>query len=193
MPIEVPMLERLMMSILSYIGSLDNSIFLELNHNITNPVFDAVFPSLRELTYVFWFLLIVYFWVRKERKLALLLTAGIVIGAMFTYPLKFLIDRARPCLMDSSRVLTPCESDPSFPSGHTEMSFLAATVVSRFHPNYSKYLYAFSFIVALSRIYVGVHFPTDAIAGIIVGLIIGKLMIMLAQRKKDIFWGRDVQ
>ncbi len=73
------------------------------------------------------------------------------------------------------------------------MSFLAATVVSRFHPNYSKYLYAFSFIVALSRIYVGVHFPTDAIAGIIVGLIIGKLMIMLAQRKKDIFWERDVQ
>ena len=175
-----------------YIESVDNSIFTEINHGITNPLFDAVFPSLRILTYIFWFLLIVYFWARKEKRLALLLAVGIIAGAMFTYPLKFIIDRARPCLIDSSRVLTPCESDPSFPSGHTEMSFLAATVVSKFHPNYSKYLYAFSFIVALSRIYVGVHFPTDAIAGIIVGLIIGKLMIMLAQRKKDIFWEENV-
>ncbi len=175
-----------------YINSLDYSLFRDINHGIINPFFDAVFPSLRVLTYVFWFLLIIYFWVRNEKKLALLLAAGIVVGAMFTYPLKFIIDRARPCLLESSRVLTPCESDPSFPSGHTEMSFLAATVVSRFHPEYAKYLYSFSFIVALSRIYVGVHFPTDAIAGVIVGLIIGKLMIMLAQRKKDIFWERDV-
>ena len=68
------------------------------------------------------------------------------------------------------------------------MSFLAATVVSRFHPEYSKYLYAFSFIVALSRIYVGVHFPADAVAGVILGIIIGKVMILVAQRKKDIFW-----
>ncbi len=180
------------MNFLSYLENVDHSIFLDINHGIANPVFDAVFPSLRELTYVFWFFLIVYFWARKEKKLALLLTVGIVIGAMFTYPLKFIIDRARPCLIESSRLLTPCESDPSFPSGHTEMSFLAATVVSRFHPNYSKYLYAFSFIVALSRIYVGVHFPTDAIAGVVVGLIIGKLMIMLAQRKKDLLWERDV-
>lgn len=71
------------------------------------------------------------------------------------------------------------------------MSFLAATVVSRFHPEYSKYLYAFSFIVALSRIYVGVHFPADAIGGVIIGIIIGRLMILLAQRKKNIFWEKD--
>jgi undecaprenyl-diphosphatase len=176
------------MELLTYIESIDHTIFLDINHNITNPLFDTVFSSLRVLTYVFWLSLIVYFWVRKEKKLALLLTVGIAGGALFTYPLKFLIYRQRPCITESPRLLTPCEIDPSFPSGHAEMSFLAATVVSRFHPEYSKYLYVFSFIVALSRIYVGVHYPLDVIGGIVIGVIIGKLMIIVAQQKKNIFW-----
>jgi len=68
------------------------------------------------------------------------------------------------------------------------MSFLAATVVSRFHPEYAKYLYAFSFIVVLSRVYVGVHFPGDVLAGVIIGIMIGKGMLMVAERKR-IFFG----
>ncbi|MDO8728132.1 MAG: phosphatase PAP2 family protein [Candidatus Methanoperedens sp.] len=175
--------------ILEYLESVDTAVFLDINHNFANPLFDAVFPSLRELTYVFWFLLIVYFWMKNEKKMALLLTVSIAAGALFTYPLKYLIDRARPYeTIDSARLLTPHEYDPSFPSGHAEMSFLASTVISRFHPEYAKYLYAFSFIVALSRVYVGVHFPGDVLGGIVVGVIIGKVMIMVAQRKKDIFW-----
>lgn len=175
--------------IIEYLESVDSAVFLDINHNLTNPLFDAVFPSLRELTYVFWFLLIVYFWMKNEKKMALLLTVSIVAGALFTYPLKFLIDRGRPYEeIASTRLLTPVESDPSFPSAHAEMSFLAATVVSRFHPEYAKYLYAFSFIVVLSRVYVGVHFPGDAIAGIIIGIIIGRVMIRIAEKKRDIFW-----
>ncbi len=181
------------MSILAYLESIDHSIFLDINHDIANPLFDAVFPSLRVLTYVFWLLLIVYFLIIKEKKLALLMTVGIGAGALFTYPIKYLIDRTRPYdQITDTRLLTPTELDPSFPSAHAEMSFLAATLVSRFHPEYSKYLYAFSFIVALSRIYVGVHFPADALGGIIVGMVIGKVMIIVAQRMRNIFWEGEV-
>ncbi len=176
------------MSFPEYLYSIDSAVFLIINHDFVNPLFDAVFPALRELTYVFWLLLIVYFWRKNEKKLALLLTVSIAAGALFTYPLKFLIDRARPYeTIESARLLTPQEFDPSFPSGHVEMSFLASTVISRFHPEYAKYLYAFSFIVALSRVYVGVHFPGDVLGGIVVGVIIGKAMIWVAKRKKDIF------
>ncbi len=175
--------------ILEYLESVDIAVFLDINHNLTNPLFDAVFPPLRELTYVFWALLILYFWMKNEKKMALLLTVSIVAGALFTYPLKFLIARERPYdEIASTRLLTPAESDPSFPSAHAEMSFLAATVVSRFHPEYAKYLYAFSFIVVLSRIYVGVHFPGDAVAGILIGIIIGRGMLRVAEKKRDIFW-----
>ena len=166
------------MNLFSYFESLDYSIFLNLNHGIVNPFFDTFFPLLKDLTYFLWIFLIVYFWVRKEKRLAIILTAGIIAGAVFTYPLKFLIDRQRPYeQLDTTRLLTPFENDPSFPSGHTEMSFLAATIISQFHPRYSKYLYGFSFIVALSRVYVGVHFPIDVIGGAIVGIVIGKFTL----------------
>ncbi|HLB69695.1 MAG: phosphatase PAP2 family protein [Candidatus Methanoperedens sp.] len=181
------------MDLLTYIETLDHSVFLDVNHSLINPIFDMVFPSLRELTYVFWLFLIIYLWMRKEKKLAFLLIVGILVGALFTYPLKYFIDRQRPYdQIESTRLLTTPESDPSFPSAHAEMSFLAATVVSRFHPEYSKYLYSFSFIVALSRIYVGTHFPADVLGGIIIGVIIGRLMIVLARRKKDIFLEREI-
>lgn len=180
------------MDFLTYIVSIDQSVFLDINHSITNSVFDIVFPGLRELTYVFWLLLIVYFWMRDERELALLMGAGIFVGAAFTYPLKFIIDRTRPYdQIESARLLTPSESDPSFPSGHTEMSFLAATIVSRFHPGYSKYLYSFSFIVGLSRIYVGVHFPIDVVGGVVIGVMLGKL-VLVVQKKRNIFGEKEV-
>ncbi len=178
--------------IIEYLESVDSAVFLDINHNLSNPLFDTVFPSLRVLTYVFWFLLIVYFWGKKEKKLALLLTVSILAGALFTYPLKFIIGRERPYEeIASTRLLTPVEADPSFPSAHAEMSFLAATVVSRFHPEYAKFLYAFSFMVVLSRVYVGVHFPGDGIAGVIVGMVIGRIMLMVANRKRDIFWDKE--
>lgn len=167
------------MNFITYIESMDYSIFLDVNHDIINPLFDNFFPLLRNLTYFFWLFLIVYFWVRKEKRLAMVMTGGIIAGAIFTYPVKYLIDRSRPYeQIESTRLLTPFENDPSFPSGHTEMSFLAATIVSKFHPQYGKYLYTFSVIVALSRIYVGVHFPLDVIGGAIIGIIIGKLMLI---------------
>jgi undecaprenyl-diphosphatase len=179
--------------IIDYLESVDSTVFLYINHNLTNPLFDVVFPSLRVLTYVIWFLVIVYFWTKNEKKLAFLLIVSIAAGALFIYPLKFLIDRARPYeTIESARLLTPNEYDPSFPSGHAEMSLLAATVVSRFHPEYAKYLYAFSFIVVLSRVYVGVHFPGDVVAGMIIGIIIGRGMLIVAEWKKNIFWDKKV-
>ena len=121
-----------------------------------------------------WFIIFIFQYAGKATGTQ----AGIIAGAVVTYPIKFLIDRHRPYeQLDSARLLTPFENDPSFPSEHTEMSFLAATIVSQFHPSYSKYLYAFSHIVALSRIYVGVHFPIDVIGGAIVGIVIGKFTL----------------
>jgi undecaprenyl-diphosphatase len=172
------------MNCLAGLESIDQSFFVFINHDITNGLFDAVFPALRELTYVFWLMVIIFFWFKKERRLALVLTAGIIAGALVTYPLKFIIARARPYEeLDSTRLLTPNEIEPSFPSAHAEMSFLASTVVSRYHPEYGKYLYAFSIIVALSRVYVGVHYPADVIGGLIIGILLGQIVLYIERRR----------
>lgn len=177
------------MSLISFIESIDRSIFLEINLDFQNRFFDIIFPFLRDFTFVFWFGFIIYLIIKKEKKLALLITVGIIAGAILTFPVKYFFERQRPYeQIDSTRLIAPMEFDPSFPSGHTEMSFLAATIASKFHPEYSKYLYAFSIIVALSRIYVGVHFPIDTIGGVIIGILVGRLMLMLAKRRKSIFW-----
>ena len=177
------------MSIISFIESIDRSIFLEINLDFQNRFFDLLFPFLRDFTFVFWIGFIIYLIIKKEKKLALLMTAGIIAGAILTFPVKYFFERERPYeQLDSARLIAPTEFDPSFPSGHTEMSFLAATIASKFHPEYSKYLYGFSIVVALSRIYVGVHFPIDTIGGVIIGILTGRLMLMLAKRRKSIFW-----
>jgi len=181
------------MSLISFIESVDRSIFLEINLDFQNRIFDTIFPFLRDFTFIFWFGFIIYLIIKKEKKLALLMTAGIIAGAMVTFPIKYFFERERPYeQINSTRLIAPTEFDPSFPSGHTEMSFLAATIASKFHPEYRKYLYAFSIIVALSRIYVGVHFPLDTIGGVIIGILAGRIMLMIAMRRKSIFWEEKI-
>jgi len=119
------MLLRPDMNFLSYIESVDYSIFMNVNQDIINPFFDNFFPLLRDLTYFFWLFLIVYFWVKKEKRLAIILAFGIIAGAVFTYPLKFMIDRARPYeQLESIRLLTPFEKRPvlSFRAYRNEFS-----------------------------------------------------------------------
>jgi undecaprenyl-diphosphatase len=177
------------MSLISFIESIDKAIFLDINLDFQNRFFDTLFPFLRDFTFVFWIGFIIYLVIKKEKKLALLITAGIIAGAILTFPVKYFFERERPYeQIDSTRLIAPTEFDPSFPSGHTEMSFLATTIASKFHPEYSKYLYAFSIIVALSRIYVGVHFPIDTIGGVIIGILVGRLMLMFAKRRKSMLW-----
>lgn len=88
--------------------------------------------------------------------------------------LKELVDRARPALVDSAihpLVLTP--SSASFPSGHTATAFATAAVVGVFHPRLRWPLFGLAALVGLSRIYLGVHFWLDVLAGAALGLAIG--------------------
>jgi undecaprenyl-diphosphatase len=82
------------------------------------------------------------------------------------------IKRDRPCETLSSVYQRVAPSDQfSFPSGHTAAAFIIATLLSYFFPHLAPLLYVWALLVGFSRIYLGVHYPSDILAGIVIGML----------------------
>jgi undecaprenyl-diphosphatase len=89
------------------------------------------------------------------------------------YGLKFLVQRQRPFLfLDMASKLSKGPEqilDPSFPSAHAGLSFMMATLLSFWFPRYRIIFYIAAGFIGWTRIYLCVHYPTDVIAGALLG------------------------
>jgi undecaprenyl-diphosphatase len=114
---------------------------------------------------------------RRGRRSAIASTAA---AALSTYIaqrlLKPVFRRNRPWFTrEAARVVGGKTPDHSFPSGHTAASFAAATALALAYPSASPLLFATATAVGVSRIHLGHHFPSDVIAGGLLGTGIGFL------------------
>ena len=149
----------------------------------SSPVLDRVIPWVTHLgSHVVVVVFIILSWIltkkrRVLRRLALLY--GIQSGIL--YGLKFLIQRQRPLYfleMASKLSKGPGEIlDPSFPSGHAVYAFMMATVLAKWVPRYRVIFYIAAGFIGWTRIYLGVHFPTDVVVGGLLGYGITRLFI----------------
>ena len=174
------------MSLLSTFLEFDSELFLFINHGLVNIVFDLSLPLITHLgSILFWVFTAVFFWFRKKRKLAFLLIVGLILDSIIVGGLKTIIGRERPYLQLPTRLLVG-ESGMSFPSGHSERSFLSVIIISNFYPRYKTFLYILSSLIAFSRVYVGVHYPSDVIFGACIGIITG-ILILKSKKINKIF------
>jgi undecaprenyl-diphosphatase len=94
---------------------------------------------------------------------------------------KFLFDRARPYISDmeiAPLIKTPSSS--SFPSGHSATAAAGAITLSAVYPLFASALILSGILVALSRVYLGVHYPFDVLAGILIGTATAIAILALA-------------
>ncbi len=107
--------------------------------------------------------------------------AAILIAESLSGALKVWIGRDRPPLSDPTpKPLVDLPSTSSFPSGHATVSFACATVLALAVPRLRTPLFALAALIAYSRVYVGVHYPADVLAGAALGVGIAIALRMLA-------------
>jgi len=177
----------------------DIDLFLFLN-NLGTPTWDSLWLLItNKLTFVPLYAALL-FMIYKKLGLKTLLLLVLVIAAMITITdqgtnlFKDGFQRLRPCreegVKEFMRFIAPRCGKYGFFSGHSSNSMAAAIFGGLLLlPYYKKLIYVlivWSFIVAYSRIYVGVHYPLDIVCGLIYGVIVGftfyKLQIYLRQR-----------
>lgn len=170
---------------------LDKQLFTFINSGLANPVTDLLMPYITE--FIVWLPLyilgMIYLLYRFRLKglyiLGILLLAVGLCDLINAQILKEYFARVRPCrALDNVNLLVHCGGGLSFPSNHAVNNFAAATVLSSYFMRKRAVLFFFASLVALSRVFVGVHYLGDITAGAIEGIIIGSLIVLLFKQLK---------
>jgi decaprenylphosphoryl-5-phosphoribose phosphatase len=119
---------------------------------------------------------------RRKRWLAAAALAPAAIGLNFA--VKMAVRRRRPEL-DGLPPLGGAPSSLSLPSAHATASFASATAMSRIAPRRAPGLYAGAALMALTRPYLGMHYPSDVVVGAVLGTALGKLVPGLEDGQPD--------
>ena len=154
---------------------------LDLLQNFRTPAGDAVIPLITKLgdKGIIWILLAaVLLLIPKTRRTGVILTAALCVDLVVCSGIiKNLFARVRPFDVNTSvQLLIPKPADFSFPSGHTAASFSsAAALFFAGEKKLWKPVLALAVIIAFTRLYLYVHYPTDILGGMAVGTAAGYL------------------
>lgn len=177
---------------MDFIVNFDWTIF-KFFESLWNPVLDVIMTVITHLgdKGIIWLVLGVGLLIpKKTRRLGVYVLGGFAVASVINnYCLKEFIQRPRPFNFDgwpeafNFPNLVKQPSSWSFPSGHTSSSFGAAfPFLLKAKKKYGIPAFILAFLIGISRIYVHVHYPTDIIGGIIVGIVGGLIATILIDK-----------
>jgi len=162
---------------------MDTSLFFLINKGLQNSFFDLIMLLLTKRAYMLLVLIVIPVFSRERRKglqvLGLCLLSLAVADSSANI-LKHLFERPRPCsILEGVRLLVGCGRSFSFPSNHAVNVFAVAATFSYFYRKAVIPMLFLAFLIAFSRIYVGVHYPSDVIAGALWGSVVAGFVILV--------------
>jgi undecaprenyl-diphosphatase len=120
--------------------------------------------------------------VLRRPSIAFAVPVVVVLADLAASGVKLATDRNRPkATLDGIDVLVTTPSSASFPSGHAATSFAAAVVLAVALPVLAPAFFVLAALVGFSRLYVGVHFPLDVLAGAVLGVAVATALLLLAR------------
>ena len=171
---------------LDFIQQTDWAILHGIQNSLRCSFMDFVMPKITTLGNggAIWITLAVCLMIsRKYRRYGFVMLSALAVGALIgNICLKPLVARARPCWIESVSLLIRNPKDYSFPSGHTLSSVIGAVVLIAADRKFGWFAIPLAALIAFSRLYLYVHFPSDVLTAAVMGVIIGLAMIILAKK-----------
>ncbi|MDH5767815.1 MAG: glycosyltransferase family 39 protein [Nitrospirota bacterium] len=163
---------------------VDTLIFFFINREIQNRLFDIFMPFVTSKAYLLLLPFIVWFFLKERKQAIIVLVIGLASLALSdwcSHMLKHIFERPRPCnILEGVHLLVGCSGSYSLPSNHAVNAFAFASPFYILFKNKLRYAFVIiAFLVAFSRVYIGVHYPSDVLVGALFGIMISLFIVNL--------------
>jgi undecaprenyl-diphosphatase len=175
---------------------LDTLAFLFVNTYLANSLFDHFMPFVTDRSYFFFLPLFLWLFFKDREKTFVALALGIIALLLSDWAaneLKHVFERLRPCNeIRDVRMLAGCGKSFSLPSNHAVNAFAFITpFFILLKKSWTRYAFAaLAVLVGFSRVYVGVHYPADVLAGALLGIFLGFCTLQVYNRSSQRYRGK---
>lgn len=175
---------------LETIQNLDWSILEFIQNNFRNPILDNVmkfFTKIGDIGAVWIAIAIVFLFIKKYRNTGIKIAVGLILVSILgNLVFKNIFARPRPFILDKDiELLISAPFGFSFPSGHSFSSFVAAIIIFLDDRRMGYFALLVAGLIAISRVYLYVHFPSDILAGMLLGILLGIIIDKIYSRRLE--------